>query len=211
MADNLYVITISHQLGCGGAALGQKLSARLGIPFFDREILKKVAEQLNLAEGDLEGREERLSGFWQSLSRVAALTDPAECLSLQYYEPDDREIFKMESDCIQQIAKKSSAIFLGRCGRYILRDAPRHFNILVHANLEDRVPRVQELFCLEAAEARKLIKQNDRERDAYIHTFTGQNWLDARLYDLCINTSSLGLEKSAEAALAGLQEKLGVC
>jgi CMP/dCMP kinase len=208
MADKKLAITISHQLGCGGAALGQALSERLGIPFFDREILKRVAEELHLAEAELAGREERLSGFWQSMNRVAVLTDPVECLSLQNFEPDDRELFEVESDCIRQIAGKSSGIFLGRCGRYILREHPGLFNILVHANLADRIRRVQALFCLAPGEARKLIEENDRARDAYMRTFARKDWLDARWYDLCINTSSLGLEKSVEAVLLGIPEKI---
>jgi len=208
MAENRFVITISYQLGCGGAALGQKLSERLGIPFFDREILKRVAEQFHLAEGALEGREERLSSFWRSLNRIAVMTNPIESMSLENYEPDDREIFQLESDCIRQIAQETSAIFLGRCGRYILRDHPRLFSILVHADMPDRVRRVQELFGLDAGEAKKLIDQNDREREAYIRTFTHQNLLDARLYDLCLNTSSLGMEKSAELALLAISQKL---
>jgi cytidylate kinase len=71
MGNKHLVITISHQLGSGGAYLGQKLSERLGPPFIDREVLKKVAEQLNLAETALAGREERLSTFWQSFMRIA--------------------------------------------------------------------------------------------------------------------------------------------
>lgn len=211
METKHFVITISHQLGSGGAALGQKLSERLRIPFFDRDILKKVAEQLNLAESVLEEREERLSSFWQSLNRVAIMTDPVECLSLQNFLPDDRSLFKLESDCIQRIAEKSSGIFLGRCGRYILRAHPRHFSILIHANMADRVRRVQELYCLEAGEARKLIEKNDRERSAYVQSFTKQDWLDARWYDVCLNTSSLGPEKSLETVLLGIGSILAEC
>lgn len=208
MADKLFVVTISHQLGSGGSALGQRLSERLGIPFIDRDILQKVANQLHVAESVIEEREERLSSFWQSLNRIAVMSNPAECLSLQEYVPDDRSLFNLESDCIGRIAEKSAAIFLGRCGRYILRDHPRHFSILVHADLVDRIRRVQELFCLEAGEAKKLLQRNDRERAAYIYTFTRRDWLDADWYDLCVNTSHLGLEKSAEIAEIGIGNML---
>ncbi len=206
MGNKHLVITISHQLGSGGAYLGQKLSERLGLPFIDREVLKKVAEQLNLAETALAGREERLSTFWQSFMRIAVLTDPVECLSPDNYLPNDRELFKLESDYIGRIADKSSAIFLGRCGRYILRQHPGHISILVHANLPDRIKRIQQLYCSGEDEAKKLIETNDRERTAYIHAFTRQDWLDARWYDLCVNTSSLGLEKVVEIALALIKE-----
>ncbi len=211
MTGKRMIVTISHQLGCGGSALGQKLSEQLGIPFFDREILNKVAEELNLAESVVEGREERLSGFWQSLNRVAILSDPVECLSMKSFEPDDQGFFQVQSECILRIAEQSSGVFLGRCGRYILRNHPRLFNILVHADLADRIHRVQELFCLEAGDAKKLIAKNDRDRDAYMQTFARKDWLDARWYDLCVNTSSLGIEQSVAAAMLGIQAKLAGC
>lgn len=208
MTDKHMIITISHQLGCGGSALGQKLSEQLAIPFFDREILIKVAKELNLAESVVEGREERPSSFWQSLNRIAALTDPVECLSMQSIEPDDQGLFQVESEIILKIAEWSSGIFLGRCGRYILRDRPRLVNILVSADLPDRIHRVQKLFCLEAGDAKKMIAKNDRDRDAYMSTFARKDWLDARWYDLCINTSSLGIEQSVAVAVLGIKAKI---
>ena len=212
MTDKHMIVTISHQLGCRGSELGQRLSEQLGIPFFDREILVKVAKELNLAESVVEGREERLSGFWQSLYRIGAvLSDPVEISSMQSLEPDDQGLFQVESECIVRIAEWSSGVFLGRCGRYILRNHPCLFNILVHADLANRIHRVQELFCLEAGDAKKLIAKNDRDRDAYMSTFARKDWLDARWYDLCVNTSSLGMEQCVAAAMLGIQPKMVDC
>ena len=212
MTEKHMIVTISHQLGCRGSELGQRLSEQLGIPFFDREILVKAAKELNLAESVVEGREERLSGFWQSLYRIGAvLSDPVEIPSMQSLEPDDQGLFEVESECIVRIAERSSGVFLGRCGRYILRNHPCLFNILVHADLANRIQRVQELFCLEAGDAKKLIAKNDRDRDAYMSTFARKDWLDARWYDLCVNTSSLGMEQCVAAAIFGIQPKMAGC
>jgi CMP/dCMP kinase len=205
-----YAITISHQLGSGGAYLGQKLSERLGVPFFDREILKKVADELHLAEADLEEREERLTSFWQSFERIAVLSDPVGCLSLDQYLPTDQELFKLESQTIIEIVKQSPAIFIGRCGRYILRDHPDQFSILVHADLPARIERIQQMYCLPANEAKKLVETNDRERAAYIRAFTHQDWLDARLYNLCVNTTQVGLDKTVDLALTCLAGRVPV-
>ena len=205
--DNKHlVITISHQLGSGGAYLGQKLSERLGIPFIDRDILKKVAEQLHLAEADLDGREERLSTFWQSFMRYAIYTDPVGCMSPENYSPTDRDLFQLESENIGRIADQGPAIFLGRCGAHILRDRPGRFSLFVHADLPDRIARIQQLYCLSAGEARKLIETNDRERAAYVRAFTRQDLLDARLYHLCLNTSRLGLDRAVELVLGSMKE-----
>ncbi len=202
MAEQRLVITISHQLGSGGGYLGQKLAERLGIPFIDREILKKVSDQLHMAEGALAHREERLTSFWQSLTRIAAFTDPAECLSVDSYEPSDKELFQLESQMMGRIAKESGAVFLGRCGWHILRGHPGHFSVLVLAERPERVKRVRQLFCLSAEEAGKLIDANDRERAAYIRAFTRHDWLDPRLYDLCLNTSKVGLDRAVDLVLA---------
>ena len=201
------VITISHQLGSGGAYLGQKLSDRLGISFIDREILKKVSDQLHVAEASLAYREERLTSFWQSLSRIAVLADPAECLSVDHYEPSDQELFQLESDMMTRIVKESSAIFIGRCGWHILRAHPAHFSVLVLAERSERLERIQQLFCLSPDDAGKLIDTNDRERESYIRAFTHRNWLDPRHYDLCLNTSKIGLDRSVDLVMAAVSAK----
>lgn len=210
MSEPPFAITISHQLCSGGSFLGQKLSETLGVPFINREILKLVAEKLNLAEAVLEQREERLSGLWDSLSRIAIYTNPAECLSPENYIPTDRELFDLESNVIARIAEKRSAVFLGRCGRHILREHPRRFSLLVTADLPDRIRRAQELYCVDASEARRLLDQNDRERKEYIRAFTRQDAWDARLYDLCLNLSTVGKEAGAQMVLLSAREKLQI-
>ncbi|MGE5223725.1 MAG: AAA family ATPase [Omnitrophica WOR_2 bacterium] len=205
--ENLYVITIGHQVGSGGGVLGQKLSERLGIPLIDREILKWVSDQLNLAEAELELRQERLSSFWQSFSRTVEALDPERSFLADRYVPTDKELFQLESEYIERIAEKSSAIFLGRCGNYILCSHPRHLSVLVYASLPERTRRIQELYHSTEEEAKKFIETNDRARSAYIHTFARQNCLDPHLYDLCVNTSSLGMDQTVELVLTALKAK----
>lgn len=193
--DKNYVITVSHQLGSGGANIGEKLSEALSIPFVDRDILKKVAEKLEVAEKSVEYREERLSSFWQAFSQAQMLTDPflgitSECLL------SDKELFELESDYIIRIAQKSSAVILGRGGNFILHDHPKHISVFVHAQLADRISRVAELYKVDTGKAKKIIDTNDKERSAYIKAFTRQEFSDASNYDICINTSCIGLNDS---------------
>ncbi len=209
MTDPMFVITISHQLGSGGAILAQRMAESLGIPFFDREILQRVAKDFRLPESEIEKREERLSTFWESFSRNAVGGDPASILAVNYYEPTDHELFDHECETIRMIAEKSSGVFLGRCGFYTLSDHPHRVSILVHAGERERIERVMELFKVDEEAAIKLIQDNDRARAAYVRTFTHQNWLDASLYDLCMNVSTLGIEKTLEFALACVQIKIG--
>ncbi|HVO68575.1 MAG TPA: cytidylate kinase-like family protein [Aggregatilineaceae bacterium] len=207
MPDEPFVITISHQLGSGGAYLGNVLSKRLGMPFIDREILKQVADQLNLSEAALENREERMSSFWETFARMAMFSNPQVSLVASPYLPSDQDLFQLESEYIKRIAEKASAIILGRCGRYILRDHPHHFSVMVHAELPARIKRVSGLFHVSQADAERLIEVNDKERASYIHTFTRQDWLNVRLYDLCVNTSRVGLDNTVELVCACVAPK----
>ncbi|MGE5221343.1 MAG: AAA family ATPase [Omnitrophica WOR_2 bacterium] len=208
MDENKYAVTISHQLGSGGAYIGERLAGRLGIPFLDRDILKEVARQLDLAEAELEHREERLSSFWERFTRLAILTDPVMSVAAQRIAPTDSVLFDLECATIQRIAEKSSAIFLGRCGWYVLRNHPHHVSILVTADPPARIKRLRELYKLSEAVAVDLIKTNDQERKDYIRTFTRQNWLDARHYDLCVNTSSVGWDCAVDLAEKCLRTRL---
>ncbi len=203
-----YSVTISHQLGSGGAYLGEKLASRLGIPFLDRDILKEVARQLDLAEAEVANREERLSTFWENFARLAILTDPSMSLAGHMYIPSDKSLFEMECATIHRIAEKSSAIFIGRCGFYVLRNHPRHASLLVTASQPARIKRLRELYKLTEAEAVDLIKNNDQERENYIHTFTKQNWLNARHYDLCVDTSAVGWDCTVDLAEKCVRAKL---
>jgi cytidylate kinase len=204
--DNQYVVTISHQLGCGGAYIGKQLSKALSIPFMDRQILKQISDYLNLPEADIENLEERTTSFWEAFSRAELLSGPVTEIGAEYL-PSDRELYNLESEFIKQIAKKGSAIILGRGGRYILRDYPRHFSVFVHADLKDRVQSVSKLYHVSENASRKIIEQNDHERNAYMKSYTKLEWLDARTYDVCINTSSIGINNVAKIIKESLKFK----
>jgi cytidylate kinase len=195
MTNEPYVITINHQLGCGGAYIGQKLS----------ELLSHLA----VSEADIENREERVASFWQTFSRLELFSDPLTAATAEYF-PSDRELFDLESDYIGRITKESSAIILGRGGRSILRDYPRQLSVFVEADIKDRVKRVSELYHLSENEAKRTIERNDRERNAYMKSFTKPEWLDVRTYDLSINTSGVGVDHAASVIKECAEYKLGV-
>ncbi len=203
-----YAITISHQLGCGGSAIGQSLSKTFGIPFVDRDILKQVAGKLHMAEADLEHRDERLSSFWEDFTEGLYVAPAAGWVP--QYRPSDRELFEMESAYIIKIARKTSAVILGRAGRCLLREHPRHVCLYVTADLDDRIERVSSLFQISAEKAKEKILENDRARAAYNRTFTKTDGTNAHLYDLCVNTSSVGLENAARIAADCVRAKLNV-
>lgn len=205
--DEKYVITISHQLGCGGAYIGNKLSEKLSIPFIDRQILKRVADILNLPEEEVEDQEEKKPSFWDVFFREEAIL--AERMG--YVTPEvilnDKELYDLETQYIEKMADENSCIILGRGGNYILRNHPRHLGVFVWADMKDRIPRVSELYKVPASESLRMIEKDDRERYGYLKTHTGRDMLNSKFYDICLNTSAIGLDSSVAIIQNALESK----
>jgi CMP/dCMP kinase len=199
-----FAITISRQLGCGGAYVGQQLAKNLDVFYADREIIGQAAEQLSVLEEDLEPRDEKILSFWQSFIRSYAIA-PGTYVPPQIIAPSDHKLFKTESEIIARIAKERSAVIIGRCGSYILREHPNHVSIFLHSDITFRKGRIQKLYNLSEEVAEKMIAQSDKERALYHHTVTGQVWADARRYDISIDTSKIGVDKTVEFILKYLE------
>jgi cytidylate kinase len=192
-----FVITISRQLGSGGAYIGQKLAKNLNIFYADREIISQAAKQFSLLEEDLESRDEKISSFWQSFLQSYAFTNPVAYEPPQII-PTDSALFKAEKEIIEHIAKERSSIIIGRCGSYILREYPNHISIFLHSDVTFRKGRVRKIYNVSEEDARKMIAQSDKERALYYQTFADKEWPDARQYDISLDTSKIGLDKSVE-------------
>jgi cytidylate kinase len=114
---------------------------------------------------------------------------------------NDKNLYKVESDIITRIANQRNAIIVGRGGYYVLRQHPRCLSIFLHADIDFRQRRVQELYHVSPQEALKLISSIDHDRGSYLRALTGQDWLDARQYHLSLDTGVLGLDKAEDIIL----------
>jgi cytidylate kinase len=200
-----FVITISRQLGSGGAYVGQQLANNLNIFYADREIISQAAKQLSVLEEALESRNGKIISFWQSFLHLCTfIADPYTPPQI-IIAPTDRELFKVETEIIERIAKERSAVIIGRCGSHILCEHPNHVSIFLHGDITFRKGRIQKLYNVSEEVAGKMIVQNDKERAYYNHTFTGKEWTDARQYDLSIDTSKIGIDESVELILKYLE------
>jgi cytidylate kinase len=199
-----FVITISRQLGSGGAYIGQLLARKLNIYYADREILSQAAKQLAVVEAELESRDEKLLSFWSSLFHINGFASDFH-LPPQMNFPFDGEIFAAEADVIKRIAEERSAVIIGRCGFHILRDYTPHVSVFLHASIPFRCKRVQELYQLSEKAALEMIARTDKARADYIDTFTGKKWTDASQFDLTLNTGKIGIDKSADLILNYLE------
>lgn len=207
MTEKSLVITISRQLGSGGAYIGQQLASKLKILYVDREIISQAANQLSVLEEDLESRDERLPSFWQSFSQLGVFNSPDAYIPPQVFIPTGRELFKVEAQIIRRIADERSVVIIGRCGSHVLRARSNHTSVFLHGDPDFRKGRVQELYNVSPEEAAKMIAQSDSERGRYHHTLTGKEWTDARQYDLSIDTGKVGIDNSIELILQYLELK----
>jgi len=201
---SLFVITISRQLGSGGSYIGQKLAKNLNVFYADREIISQAAKQFSLLEEDLESRDEKTISFWdsffQSFAYISEVYIPPHVMG-----PTDRELFETETEIIEGIAQDRSAVIVGRCSSYILRKHPNHISIFLHANSTFRKSRIQKLYNVSEEVSGKMLTQSDAERAQYYLKFTGREWTDLRNYDISIDTSKIGFDKSEELIMKFLE------
>jgi len=194
---SLFAITISRQLGSGGAYVGQQLADKLTIFYADREIIRNAAKQLSVMEEDIDFREERAPSFWQNIFQSTSFF-PDITIPESPIIPTDRELFDAETDVIQHIAKEHSAVFIGRCGYFVLREHQNLVRIFLYGDPKVRIQRIHEQYQVPETVSEKMLLQSDKERALYNKTYTGKEWSDAKNYDLCINTSNVDLDKVVE-------------
>ena len=197
-----FSITISRQLGSGGAYIGQQLAKQLDIFYADREIIDRVARQYAILEEDVASNDEKIISFWQSFLQFNTIsTDMYVPPKLQ--APTDKELFQAEAEIIEHIVHERSAVIIGRCGSYILRDTPNNIKIFLYGDIPFRIKRVQSLYQVSEDAAESMIEQSDKDRARYCRIVTNKewDWNDSRNYDLAVDTSKLGVEKSIEFIL----------
>ena len=121
------------------------------------------------------------------------------------FVPTDRELFEAEAEVIKHIAKDRSAVIIGRCGSHVLRACPNHTSVFLHADIDFRMRRIEELYNVSQEEASKMIAKNDSERTRYHRRLTRKEWTDARQYDLSIDTSKIGVDNGVQLILQYLE------
>ena len=190
------IINIGRQFGSGGGFVAQAIGRKLGIPVYDNELISKAAEESGYSKSVFEGGEKRRSLF--SMSSFFASGRLAYGESSGYVNDD--MLFKIQSDVIRGIAEKGDAIIVGRCADYILRDLPC-LDVFVCAPMEYRIQRLVKNEGLDPEEAEQLMRRKDRTRESYYNFYTFGSWGVASNYDLCIDSSILGIEGTADCII----------
>ena len=186
------IINIGRQFGGGGLAVASEIGKKLGIPVYDRELIKKAAQDSGFSAELFEQSDEKRRIFSLSAIFTSIYTSPSE----NYMS--DSGLFEIQCATIKKIAEQGSAVIVGRCSDYVLREMDCVLNVFLTSPLPVRVKRICERHNLCAEKAETLIMQKDKAREEYYNYYTFGNWGVASTYDLCIDSSRLGIEGTAD-------------
>jgi cytidylate kinase len=187
--NNKYVITINRELGSGGRTVGRKLAEKLGVPYFDKAVIKALQERYNLSAEDIERLKGQETSWWAEFKRKMTFTEPDYELNMTGIETE--EIFRAETQILKALAKDESCVIAGRSAFYIFRENPNHLSILIQASMPCRMARVAREQNMSKEEARMTIEKVDKMRENYVNEYTGTSRYDARNYHLVLNMDEL--------------------
>ena len=193
-----YIITIGREYGSGGRFIGQKLAEKLGIKFYDQDLINKAAEESGLSMAVFKNFDEKRDSIFASTTSMYSYD-----ISL------GQRVFLAQFDTIKKIAEESdSCVIVGRCADYVLRDNPNLVSVFICAPVEDKIERAIKYYGVNPAKAPNIIIKMDKKRKSYYNFYTDREWGKARTYDICIN-SKIGIDESVNAIVAYIKGKFG--
>lgn len=192
------VYTIGREFGSYGRQIGEELAKRLGINFYDKELLQRAAKESGFCEEIFENHDEKpTNSFLYSLvmdTYSASSMATAPFLDM----PLNHKVFLAQFDSIKKIAESESCVIVGRCADYALADNDNCLNIFIRTEIDDRIRRISKRLDISDNKAKDLIHKKDKQRASYYNYYTSKKWGDSRSYDLCINTSQLSVDDAVE-------------
>lgn len=188
------VYTIGREFGSMGQLVGEKLAERLGIKFYDKELLQQAAKDSGFCEEIFENHDEKpTNSFLYSL--VMDTYSTGSYATAPFLDmPLNHKVFLAQFDTIKKIADQESCVIVGRCADYALANYPDVINIFVHADLEDRIKLISKRMDITENKAKDIILKNDKQRASYYNYYTSKKWGDTRSYDLTLNTSKITVD-----------------
>jgi cytidylate kinase len=206
--DKKIIINIGRQLGSGGHDIGRMLAMDFNAKYYDRELLNLAAKESGFSTEFFERNDEKKS-FLRSFLHLPYGTGNG---SANFYNNDfsQESLFKFQSDAIRKAANEGSCVFLGRCADYVLRDLRNVVNVFVTASLEFRISNVANKQNISRDEALKVIEHGEKARAEYYNYYTGKQWGHATSYDLCIDSSQLGLLDTEKFIAEFVRRRFGI-
>lgn len=192
------IITIGRQYGSAGREIGYKIAEDFGIKLYDKEMLARAAKESGICEEIFETHDEKpTNSFLYSL--VMDTYSMGYAGSAYNDMPLNHKVFLAQFDTIKKIADEGPCILVGRCADYALESYDNVVSIFIHADMEARISRISRIYDLPANKAKDRIVKTDKKRASYYNYYTNKRWGDADSYELCLNSSKLGIEGTAKA------------
>ncbi len=191
------IINIGRQLGSGGREVGKELARRFGMDYYDKELLDIAARESGFCTEVFERSDEH-KGFFQSLFESVV---PVIGHTTGFYQNQlsDESLFRIQAEAIRKAARQmKGGVFIGRCADYVLRDYPNCLNIFISASEADRIARIMNHHKVDEREAKRLMNNGDSTRETYYNFYSSSRWGEAKTYDLCVNSSVLGISKTID-------------
>ena len=186
------IITIGRQYGAGGVEVGRRLSRKLSIPFYDKDLLTQAAKESGIAEEFFHIYDEKLIGAMHYFGNTEY-----DAVTL----PRSQHLFAAQTKTIRELATRGSCIFIGRCADFVLKDFPNCVNVFLMGDMEAREKRMIEVYGINPADVHHLIENTDKQRSRYYESITDREWNNVQNYDLAINTGRIGMPKTVDLIL----------
>lgn len=191
------VITIGRQFGSGGREIGEKLAQAYDIKYYDKELIARAAKESGFCEEILMNHDERPTNSF--LYNLVIDTYSFGYNSSSFVDmPMSQKVFLAQFDTIKKIADEGPCVIVGRCADYALEGRDNVINLFIYASEDFRVKKIMEQYGMDENKARDNIVKKDKQRASYYNYYTNRKWGRAESYDLCINSSVLGIDGSVK-------------
>ena len=196
------VITIARQYGSGGRTVGKMLAERLGISFYDKQIIQMASDESGIDVklfGKVEAGDKVKTSLFGNKESIykGGLHQPG---SKDFIS--DENLFNYQAKIIRDLAKEESCVIIGRCADYVLKDYPNVLSVFIHAPKEYCLEGAAKKHSMSPKELERFINKTDKHRAEYYKYHTGREWTDARNYDLCLDSSKLGYERCVDEIIS---------
>ena len=199
------IINVGRQLGSGGRIIARMLAEDFNCKMYDKEILNLATKESGFSKEFFEQNDEQ-KGFVRSLFHLHLpyISDT----NFYHNKFSQDSLFQFQSDAIRKAAEESSCVFVGRCADYVLRDVKEAVSIFITANLEERIKQVSKRHLCDEETAEKLINSIENERSSYYNYYTGKKWGHSTSYDICVNSSILGIEGTEQLLVNYIKKRM---
>ena len=194
------IITIGREFGSAGREIGYKVAKEFGIKLYDKEMLARAAKESGICEEIFESHDEKpTSSFLYSL--VMDTYSMGYSGNTYTDMPINHKVFLAQFDAIKKIADEGPCILVGRCADYALESYKNVVSVFIHADLDARIRLIESIYILTYANAKDMILKTDKKRAGYYNYYTNKKWSDSKSYELCLTSSELGIDGTANAII----------